>query len=678
MLLLLRRAVLRSICCILISTALYAEKSRATQAPEIGPWGFDLTGMDRTINPGDDFYSFANGEWLRRTEVPSDRTVVGSFPDLRLQANLRVRKLLESPRLAGTSNSTQKAALLYRTFLDENRLDRLGRAPLEPQIRRIAAIKTKTEMAASMGRSFGGFGASIFQLDLAYDRTKPKGYAVYLGQGGLGLPDRDYYVEPQFAATKDAYRTYIARMLRLIDWPQPDRSASQILVFESEIANASWSHADQRDPDTTYHPAASADLERLNPGFSWGTFLRAANLTQVPQIIVTTDTSVHRLASIFDSTPLSTLKAWQAFHAADTAAPYLSGTFGQAHFDFHMHAVTGQVEPAPRWVRAVTLVNEAMGSAVGELYSTQFLAANTRQQMDEIVLGLRAALKQRLETLPWMSESTRSEALRKLANLQVQIGAPARWIDYSGLHLSDGDLFGNVEREKVFDWNRRVSQLQGPWNECDWRFWPQYPTAYTEDNNLIFTAAMLQPPFFDPAADPAVNYGAVGSVIGHELTHSFDDQGRKEDADSRLRNWWTTEDAAQFQKRADELVVQYSAMQPIPGRQIRGAVTLGENIADLGGVAIAFEAYEQKVSTKPVPLLDGFTGEQRFFLGWAQVWREKWKEDALRKLIATDVHSPGTARVNGVMRNLDSWYTSFAVKPQQYLFLAPSQRAAIW
>jgi putative endopeptidase len=678
MLSLLRCAVLQVTCCMLIPTALCAEKSRTTQAPQIGSWGFDLTGMDRSVNPGDDFYSFANGEWMRRTGVPSDRTVVGSFPDLRFLANLRVRQLLDSSRLAGRSSSTQKAALFYRTFLDENRINKLGRRPLEPQIRRIAAIKTKTELAASMGRSFGGFGSSIFQLDLAYDRRKPKSYAVYLGQGGLGLPDRDYYLEPQFVVTKDAYRTYIARMLRLVDWPQPDQAASQILVFESEIANASWSHADQRDPGTTYNPAASADLERLDPGFSWGTFLRAANLTQVPQIIVTTNTSVHRLAGIFDATPLSTLKAWQAFHTADTAAPYLSGTFVQAHFDFHMHAVAGQVELAPRWVRAVNLVNEAMGSGVGELYASQFLTANTRRQMDEIVRGLRAALKQRLETVPWMSESTRSEALRKLANLKVQIGTPARWIDYSGLHLSDRDLFGNVKREKAFDWNRRVSQLQGPWNECDWRFWPQYPTAYTEDNTLIFTAAMLQPPFFDPVADPAVNYGAVGSVIGHELTHSFDDQGRKEDADSRLRDWWTTGDAAQFQKRADELVVQYSAMEPIPGMHIRGAVTLGENIADLGGVAIAFEAYEQTVSTRPALLLDGFTGEQRFFLGWAQVWREKWKEDALRKLIATDVHSPGTARVNGVMRNLDFWYTSFAVKPQQYLFLAPNLRAAIW
>jgi len=662
----------------LIATILCAEKSPVTQAPQIGPWGFDMSGMDRSINPGDDFYSFANGEWLRDTEVPSDRTVVGSFPDLRFQAILRVRQLLESQRLTGTPNSIEKAALLYRTFLDESRIDKLGRKPFEPQLRRIAAIKTKTEVAASMGRSFGGFGSSIFQLDLAYDRRKPKSYAVYLGQGGLGLPDRDYYLQPQFAVTKDSYKAYIARMLHLIDWPQADEAASQILVFESAIAEASWSQAEQRDLDTTYNPARSVDLEREDPGFPWRTFLRAADLNKVPQIIVTTTTSVQRLGGIFDATPICTLKAWQAFHAADSAAPFLSGTFVQAHFDFHMHVVTGQSELAPRWIRAVNLVNEVMGSAVGELYVSQSLTADSRRQMDEIVLGLRAALKQRLETLPWMSESTRSEALRKLTNLQVQIGAPSRWIDYSGLHFSEGDLFGNVEREKAFDWNRRVLQLRGPWNECDWRFWPQYPTAYTEDNNLIFTAAMMQPPFFDPAADPAVNYGAIGSVIGHELTHSFDDQGRKEDADSRLRNWWTKEDSAQFQKRADELVLQYSAMQPIPGIHIRGAVTLGENIADLGGVTTAFEAYEQTVSTKRAPLLDSFTGEQRFFLGWAQVWREKWKDDALRKLIVADVHSPGTARVNGVMPNLDPWYASFAVKPQQRLFLAPSQRTDIW
>jgi putative endopeptidase len=350
----------------------------------------------------------------------------------------------------------------------------------------------------------------------------------------------------------------------------------------------------------------------------------------------------------------------------------------QTQFDFRSHTLGGQPVLSPRWVRAVGFVNEAMGSAVGELYVQKYFPSESERQMATLVSNLRAALKDRIEHLSWMSTSTKTEALHKLANLEVQIGRPKVLIDYRALTVSPRALYDDAKREKAFDWERRLHQLNGLWNKSDWRFWPQYPTAYTENNQLIFTAAMLQAPFFDPKTDPAVNYGAIGSVIGHELTHSFDDQGRETDADNRLRNWWTPEDAARFKERADLLSTQYSAMEPMPGLHLKGDVTLGENIADLGGATIALEAYRTSLHGKAAPLLDNFTGDQRFFLGWAQVWREKRRDKNLRQMIATDVHSPGTARVNGVVRNMDGWYEAFSVHAGQELFLNPEQRVHLW
>jgi putative endopeptidase len=643
-------------------------------------WGFDLSGMNCAAVPGDDFYNYANGEWNRKTEIPSDRASVGSLPDLRYNANARVRELLEQPEIvvAGNPSSSPKAVELYQAYMNEQRIERLGSAPLYRDLEPLKRAESREQLAETMGASFKGFGSSLFTLDISYDDNEPTHYSVHLGQGGLGLPNRDYYLQPQFANLRRAYESYVAELLRLAEWPDANSQAHSIVAFETEVAEASWTHAEERDPVKTYNPEKLSALERSVPEFPWRQFFDAAGLPKLPSVVLTTNTSVPKLAHIFVATPVETLKAWQAFHVIDSAAPYLSASFVQTQFAFRSHTLGGQPTLTPRWVRAVGFVNEAMGSAVGELYVQKYFTSESQQQMAILVSNLRAALKDRIEHLSWMSASTKTEALHKLANLEVQVGRPKVWIDYRALTISPQALYDDAKREKAFDWERRLHQLNGLWNKSDWRFWPQYPTAYTENNQLIFTAAMLQAPFFDPKADPAVNYGAIGSVIGHELTHSFDDQGRETDADNRLRNWWTPEDAARFKERADLLSTQYSAMEPLPGLHLKGDVTLGENIADLGGVTIALEAYRTSLHGQPAPLLDNFTGDQRFFFGWAQVWREKRRDENLRQMITTDVHSPGTVRVNGVVRNMDRWYGAFSVRAGQQLFLNPEQRVHIW
>lgn len=657
-----------------------AQSSAAVNLPAQGIWGFDLAGMDRSIVPGNDFYSYANGTWNRQAEIPADRVTVGSFPDLRYNANSRVRELLEevASKRAPLNSSAQKAFLLYRAFMDADAVKHVGDTPLRTELQKLRQITTKDQLAASMGRSFQVFGGSLFNLDISYDEKDPTHYAVHLGQGGLGLPSRDYYLQPQFSQQKLSYESYITKMLHLAAIPDAADQAHAIVEFETRIAEASWTHAEERDPVRTYNPASIAELKKVNSRFPWRSFFAGAGLTDTTRVVVTTKTSLPKLVQIFAATPLETLKAWQEFATIDTAAPYLPDNYVENRFSFRLRTLGGQPSLETRWVRAVGFVNDGMGSAVGELYVQKHLPPENQREMTVLVANLRTALQDRLEHLPWMSTSTRAEDLHKLANLEVQIGRPKVWIDYSKLSVSPVDLFGDAQRQRAFNWRRRVAQLHRSWNKSDWRFWPQYPTAYTENNQLIFTAAMLQAPFFSLNADSAINYGGIGSVIGHELTHSFDDQGRQTDADNRLRDWWTTQDAARFKERSDLLSAQYSAMEPLPGLHIKGEVTLGENIADLGGVTIALQAYHESLQGHSPPVLNGLSGDQRFFLGWAQVWREKRRDDSLQQMVTTDVHSPATARVNGVVRNIDGWYNSFAVQPDEELFLANESRVRIW
>ncbi len=652
-------------------------KGVARDAP--ASWGFDASGMDRGVTPGDDFFAYANGDWVQRIAIPNDRATVGLFADLDPVADARVRGLLDAidPHQS-VDSQTGKLRALYQAFLDERTVEARGMQPLKSNLDRIAAARDREDLADLMGQAHSGFGASIFDIDLATDSKHSDRYAVYLGQSGLGLPDRDYYLQPRFAPKLDAYTHYATRLLALAGWSDPARQARDLVAFEARIAGASWTRESVRDPLKTYNPRTLADLERQVPSFAWGRFLDGAGLTRSQRLVATTDTSLPRIADLFAGTPIDTVKAWLAFRTADAASPYLSDAFVQARRDFRTVILAGQPSLSPRWQRGVHVVNEAMGSAAGELYVQHFFQPDSQTEIMALVDHIRSALAKRIDAASWMSAETRQEALRKLARLEVQVGRPRAWIDYDALVVRPDDLYGNVVRARAFDWHRRILQLASPWNKSDWRFWPQDPTAYTENGQLIFTAAMLQFPFFDPKADAAVNYGAIGSVIGHELSHQFDDQGRMDDADGQLRDWWKPADVLRFQTQAARLSKQYSSMQPLPGLHVKGDLTLGENIADLGGVSIALAAYHLSLGAHPAPVIDGFTGNQRFFLSWAQAWRQKSRDDELRRLVASNVHSPPVERVNGVVRNMDEWYAAWHVRPRQRLYVAPVDRVRIW
>ena len=649
-------------------------------APRFGAWGFDTAAEDRSVKPGDDFNVYANGSWIRDTTIPGDRTSIGLFANLRALSDARTKAILEKAAASHALPTAPEGKLgaMYRSFMDVQTVESKGAKPLESDLNRLPAIGSREAMAEWMGHEFSGFQEAPFELDIAYDTARPNRNAVYLDQGGLGLPDRDYYLDPQFAPKKAAYEAYAAQLLELAGWSDAKRKAAAIVSLETQIAAVSWTHADERDATKTNNPTTIAALAKAAPEFPWVRFLRGAGLGNADRIIVRSKTSVPKIAVIYAATSLETLRAWEAFRTIDNAAPYLSSPFVQARFDFRSHILSGQPELPIRWKRAVTTANDAMGAAIGKIYVAEYFSPKAEAQVGDLVTNLRAALRERIDALTWMGPATKAEAQKKLANLQVQIGYPHLWRDYSGLEIRDDDLYGNVARSRAFDWQRRVRDFNKPWDKSAWRFWPQYPTAYTEDGQLIFTAGIAQPPFFEASADSAINYGALGAVIGHELTHSFDDQGRKEDAQGRLRDWWTAEDASRFEERAKRLSAQYSAMEPLAGLHLKGNVTLGENIADLGGLTIALSAYHASLNGKPAPVIDGVTGDQRVFLGWAQVWREKIRPEALRRQIESDLHSPNAERINGVVRNMDSWYKAYDIQEGQMLYLAPDQRVQIW
>ena len=532
-----------------------------------------------------------------------------------------------------------------------------------------------------MGRENDGFFASLIDVSIDSDQKDPDHYAVDLSQSGLGMPDRDYYLTPGFAAKKALYQAYVARLLGLIGWSDPAGSAARIVAFETQIAQVSLPKEDQRDPDRLYNPASVAELESSDPGFAWRPFLQAADLPGVNRLIVAEKDSIRQIAALYQQTPLEVLKAWEAFHVADAAAPLLSEPFVQANFEFHARGLSGQPQIQARWKRGVHVVSAGMGEAVGQIYVARYFPPESKAKMQALVADLKTAFRHRIETLAWMGPATKAEALKKLAGYTVKIGYPDHFRDYSTLVIRADDLAGDVERAQAFEWARQVRRLNGPVDKSEWGMTPQTVNAYNNPvwNEVVFPAAILQPPFFDPNADPAINYGAIGGVIGHEMTHGFDDEGRKFDSTGKLRDWWTAEDAKRFQGRADRLGAQYDSYVPLPdGPHVNGKLTMGENIADSGGINLGLDAYHASLDGRPAPVVGGFTGDQRVFLGWAQVWRGKTRDDALRQRLVVDPHSPERFRVNGVVRNVDAWYPAFNVKPGQALYLAPDQRAHIW
>jgi len=655
----------------------------AIAATRYGSWGIDTAGMDTTVSPGADFFAYANGTWARTTQIPADQSSYGSFRVLRDLSEARVRALVEgyAPGNPATDGDGAKIAAIYRGFMDEAAVEKLGAAPLQPVLQRIRQADSRERLAALMG-AHDTFNVTLFGLGVSDDQRDPDRYTLYMNQSGLGLGDREMYLRENFAPQRERYLAYIAQMLALGGWKDPEASARAVMAFETRIAEAHWTRAESRNRDKTYNPVAFAEFDRYAPGFPWAAYFAAAGVDHGDRAVVRQDTAVPKMAAIFAATDLATLQAWQAFHAIDEAAPLLSRAFADAHFQFRDKFLSGQLEQRERWKRGVALVEASMGEAVGRDYVKLYFPPDAKAKMDALVANVKAAMGARLDTLDWMSPATKTEARAKLAGFGLKIGHPEKWRDYSGLRIANGDVVGNALRARQFEWDYRRARLGKPVDKGEWGMTPQTVNAYYNSvkNEIVFPAAILQPPFFDPDADPAVNYGAIGGVIGHEIIHGFADQGRKSDGAGVLRDWWTPEDAAKFEAQAAKLGAQYEAypFPQLPGLHINGRTSMGENIGDLGGLTIALEAYRRSLGGKPAPVIDGFTGEQRLFLGWAQVWRTLWRDDALRQQLVNGTHSPGHIRAFAPLRNIDAWYDAFGVKEGDPLYIAPEDRVRIW
>ena len=651
--------------------------------PQLGDFGVDLTAMDKKVAPGDDFYAYVNGGWMARTEIPADRASWGGFAILRNLSDERTRTIIEdaakTPATPGSLN--EKIGVTYASFMDEAAIEAKGAAPLKPYLDAIAAIATPTDLARAFGLANRRGVPTPIGMGVGQDRTDNSKYTVYTGQGGLGMPDRDYYLkdDAKSVATRARYLTHIATMLRLAGQPDPEGAAQRIYAFEKSLAEVHWTRAELRQVEKTFNPMPAGSLSAKMPGFDWATMIDASGLAAQPIVIVTQPSALTGTAKILAATPMPVLREYLTFQTIRGAAPLLSKAFVDESFAFNGTTLQGTPQLKDRWKRGVDLVNGSLGEAVGQVYVERYFPPEAKAKADELVRNLIAAMDIRLSNLTWMAPETKVKARAKLAAFTPKIGYPDKWRDYSKLTVVPGDLMGNAQRVAEFNYQRQLDKIGKPVDRSEWFMTPQTVNAYANPlmNEVVFPAAILQPPFFDPNADPAVNYGGIGAVIGHEISHHFDDQGRKFDMKGNFAEWWTKEDVTRFKTYTDKVVAQYGAYEPVAGLKVNGELTLGENMADLAGLAIAYDAYKISLNNKAAPVIDGFTGDQRFFLGFAQVWQNKSREEATRQQILTDPHTPGAWRPY-VVRNHDAWYKAFGVKPGQKYYLAPDQRIKVW
>ncbi|MGA8609208.1 MAG: M13 family metallopeptidase [Candidatus Sulfotelmatobacter sp.] len=682
--------------CLAVSTAWsQAGPGQSSGKPFFEPFGLDLSALDKRTRPQDDFYQYVNGAWIARTTIPADQDsveVTGSQMQDRIDA--RIRALLEAAASAQRGPAVtpaQKAGAMYAAFMDADHIEALGSSPIEAELAAVRAAPDHAALARIMGRSFSGFGGSIFAASFHIDLRDPQHYALYLNQAGLGMPDRRYYLLEEFAREQRGYREYARRLLTLVKWPNPVESAMAIVAFEGRIAEASWTAAEQRDAVKSFNPMSVVELTAFAPGFPWQEFLDGAQVADVQRVVVGEKSAFPKIAAISADAPMETLKAWCAFNIADRAAPYLSRPFVTARFEFHGKTLEGREKILPRWKQGVLAVSGGecildasscfgtLNFAVGQMYVEHYFPAQTKARVESLATELKAAYSRRIEQLSWMSPATKREALRKLDSYTVKVGFPEHPRDYASVEIRRDDLGGDVRRAAAADWKRLVDRSGGPVDWSEWDFPPQVNDSYNGYlNDVVFAAAVLEPPNFDPTADDAVNYGAVGSLIGHELTHGFDDQGRTVDATAALRDWWTPVDAEAFKARAYNLGAQYSRFEPVPGVHIDPGLTMGENIADLGGLLIALDAYHASLHGKPAPVINGLTGDQRFFMSYAQVFRGTVRPAKLREAAVSDAHPSDKIRVLGVLPNVDGWYEAFDVKPGDRMYRPPAERVSIW
>ena len=655
--------------------------------------GIDLAGIDHSVKPGDDFDQYANGAWRAKTQIPADRSSTGVFYEVYEKAQARTADIIQNAARSNPAPGSEprKIADYYTAYMDTDGIERRGLAPLNPELAAIAAISDKTQLATAMGNRMRAdadplndtnfWTQNLFGLWVTQSLNNPGETVPYLLQGGLGLPDRDYYLssKPDMAKIRAAYKPYIAQILKLAGYPDAEARAQKIFDLEMKIAKVQESVVESQDVHKADNPWKRADFAKKAPGLDWDAYWNAAGLPNQQDFIVWQPSAVTGISALVANQPLDVWKDWLAFHAINQVTEVLPKAFDDAHFAFYGTTLTGTPQQRTRDKRAISSVNVALGDAVGKIYAQRYFPASSKRDIEGMVKNILAAFHKRVEALKWMAPNTKAEALKKIDTLRVSVGYPDRWRDYSSYVVKTDDPLGNLERARLVEYRHQIGKIGQPVDRGEWWMTPQTVNAVNLplQNALNFPAAILEPPFYDPKADPAANYGSIGATIGHEISHSFDNTGALFDHTGKLANWWTPADFKHFEQAGAALAAQYSAYEALPGLHLNGKQELGENIADIAGLTAAYEAYHASLNGKPAPVIDGLTGDQRFFLAFAQSWREKIRDQALRNRIATDVHAPARFRAQTV-RNMDGWYPAFAVKQGQKLYLAPDKRVHVW
>ncbi len=646
--------------------------------------GLDTAGFNRAIAPQDDLFEHVNGTWLKTTEIPADKSNYGMFMKLEDEAQANIKTIIEELAAAKSPDGSneQKIADFYASFLDEKRADELGISPLVADLERIRALASLDDVVAEIGRQQRFSLSPVLGRAVSQDARKATEYILYLNQAGLGLPDRDYYLkdDPKMTAVRNEYVVYIEKLFALAGRTDGAEAAKKIYELEKSFAEAQWTRVESRDREKTYNKHDAAQLATLAPKIAWPRFFEGMGMPVPAAVIVRQPSYFEAVSKQMETIPLDTWKIYLEWSLLNGAAPLLSKNFVDTHFAFYGTVVSGTKENEPRWKRGIRALDFSLGEAIGQIYVARHFREDAKARMEILVTNLRRAFDSGIDGLTWMSAETKVQAKEKLGKFNWKIGYPEKWRDYSALEVKPGDLLGNMMRARTFDHQRNLAKLGKPIDRGEWFMTPQTVNAsYSSTmNEIVFPAAILQSPFFDPNADDAANYGAIGAVIGHEISHGFDDQGRKSDGDGNLRDWWTKDDTEQFKSRSSKMVSQYSSFEPLAGKKVNGELTLGENIGDLGGLTIAYRAYQLSLEGKDAPVIDGFTGPQRFFLGWAQIWRRKYRDEELTRRLMVDSHSPSEYRVLGVVSNMPEFYQAFDVKEGHKLWRPEEERVKIW
>ena len=663
------------------------QREAPAQKPTFGAWGVDLTGMDTSVKPGDDFFDYANGTWYKNAVIPPDRTSTGSFPNLTILSEQRMTEIVKGLATKPQPSAEEKKIRdLYDAFTDAATIEKNGLGPAKKDLDAIAALKTLDEVARVMGNPAVPVDGP-FALGITADAKEPTRYVAAITQSGLGMPNRDYYLKDDaaLAAAREAYRKYLTATLTLAGQENAAARADAVFALETDIARDHWTAVESRDADKTYNPTTVAQLASAAAGFPWPAFLAAKGVsTKGPNgdrtLIVRQNTAVPKLAALFASTPVPVWRDYLTVHYLHTMSAYLPKAFDDADFEFFGKVLGGQKEQLPRETRAVHLIDQRLGHPLGKLYVAKYFPPESKAKVEALVANLLKAYDADIRKISWMTDTTKAKALDKLHKFTPHVGYPDTWRDFSGLTIARDDLIGDVERSNAFEWRYRLDRIDRPVDRNEWNMTPPTVNAYYTPtlNSIFFPAAILQAPFFDPHADDAVNYGGIGAVMGHEIGHGFDDQGSKYSGVGKLESWWTEQDRESFEEGVGTLGAQYDSYEGVPGLHVNGKLTMGENIGDLSGLAIALQAYHYSLNGKPAPVLDGFTGDQRYFLGFAQIWRSKSSEASIRRQVLSNPHSPSHWRVVGPTRNVDAWYDAFGVKPGDKYYLPPDRRVRLW